>query len=104
MRLVGALNREDAMPLLAVMTAISKSHTLTANVATKIADANALRAAIFVGTQGAVFIGGADVSFANGYPLNSGERIPITTTGAQAELWAIGIAAYTVSTLEFEPL
>lgn len=86
-----------------VMTAAS-SEVAVGSTAVQLCAFDATRVQVVVGSNGAAKIGGSNVSSTNGFSLLSGETVSIPTTGAQAELWAVGTSGVTVSVLEFKVL
>lgn len=89
---------------MSVITAVSKATTILAHTATRIADANALRTNIMVGSQSSFFLGGSDVTETNGFPVAANQMVTIGADGAQAALYAISGSSTTINTLEFDPL
>lgn len=73
--------------------------TLAANTPTALGAANtaAPRLSITVKPVGAIFLGGANVTAANGYPLGAGETLTLDCSGG---LYGLSVAGGDVNILE----
>jgi hypothetical protein len=71
--------------------------------AVQIVPADATRTNLFLSTPGAVYIGGSDLTAANGFPLTAGEAFALPSVGCQAAIFAGSPGDYVINWMTFAP-